>query len=162
MDTRLKHSLRRKLATHRRGNQRVGVERSQVAGVHACDDCSCGIGPECARDNRKLAEVVLFADFDKSLHIKRLRPFRHAYKLFVIQNARNQENGIGTAAVGNVDFVFVEQEILAKHGAGVQALLTTAFHQVGHRNQVTERTLKEIAFGKHRHRLRMRFGISRR
>ena len=43
----------------------------------------------------------------------------------------------------------------------MQALLTARIHQIRNGNQIAERTLEEIAFGKHRDRLSMSFGISR-
>ena len=150
---RFKNRLRRKFATHCCRNQRVGMERRQVARVHACDNRLRGICPERLQNNIQLPEVVLLADLDKRLYPEALGTLRHFNKLSVIQDSCNQEHRISTATVRDIDFVFVEQEILAQNSAGVQSLLRTFFHRIGDRNQVAERSLEKIAFGQHRNRL---------
>ena len=138
------------------------MEGCQIARIHARDNRLGSRFAKCFGHDFQLAQVVSFADFHKGLHIKRCSSLCHAHELFVIKNAGNQEHSIGTATICDIDFIFEQKKIFAKHGACMQALLAAAFHQVRHGNQVAQRSLEKIRFGKHRNRLRVSLGISRR
>ena len=131
------------------------MERGKVARVHARDNRLRDISPERLQNNIQLPEVVLLADLDKRLYPEALGTLRHFNKLSVIQDSCNQEHRIGTATVRDINFLFKQKKVLAQNGAGMQALLYAFFHGIGNGNQVAERALEKVAFGKHRDRLRM-------
>ena len=87
-------------------NQRVRVERGEVAGIDACDNRLGGGVTESCCHNRELAEIVSFTDFDKRLDAEFLCTFGHLHKLCIVQNSCNQKYRIGTAAISDVNFVF--------------------------------------------------------
>ena len=159
MDARLENRLCRKLVADACGNKRVGMEGGEVARIHARDNRLRGCIAERFCHNLQLAEIVFFANFHEGLHVKTLGALRHLDELFVIQDACNQQDGVGAATVSDVDFVFIEQEILAEYRAGMQLLRTAQSHQVRYRNQVVERALEKIAFGQYRNRLGVSFRV---
>ena len=159
MDARFKDGLCREHVADAGGDERIGMERRQVAGVDSGDNRLRGSFAEGVGYEFQFAQVVGFADFHEGLHVMALGALGHLHELFVVQNAGNQEHRVGAAAVGDVDFFFEQQKVLAQHSAGVQPLLGAFFHGVGHGNQVAERALEKVPFGQYRDGLRVSVGV---
>ena len=159
VDARFKDGLCRELVADACGDERVGMERCQIAGVDSGDNRPRGSFAEGVGHDFQFAQVVGFADFHEGLHVKALGALGHLHELFVVQDAGNQEHRIGTTAVGDVDFFFEQQKILAQYRASVLALGAALFHQGGDGDQVAERALEKVPFGQYRNRLGVRFGV---
>ena len=82
------------------------MECGEVAGIDACDNRLGGCITESGCHNGKLAEIVSFADFNECLNAELLRALCHLYELGVVEDAGDEQYGIGTAAVCDVNFVF--------------------------------------------------------